>query len=84
MVDKETRVAFAHRGKTKYTMLCSKRTAPVSEDELARREKFARVRKSVAARMQDPTQMAQDQAAFAAQSKYGTLYQYVFNQEWNK
>lgn len=82
-IDKGSRVVFAHRGNTKYTVLQGKRTAPVTEDELARQEKFASVVKRTRTRLQDSEQMAADQAAFAAQTKYKTLWQYVFNQEWN-
>lgn len=82
-VDKTSRVIFAHRGATKYTMMQGTRTTPVTEDELARQEKFASVVTRTRARLLDPTKMAADQAAFAAQTKYKSLYQYVFNQEWN-
>lgn len=82
-VDTESNVVFCHLGNTKYTRIQTKRTKPLSEDELARQEKFAQVTKRTRQRMLDPTQMAKDQAAFAAQNKYKTLYQYVFNQEWN-
>ena len=82
-IDKTSRVVFAHRGNTKYTMMQGTRTTPVTEDELARQEKFASVVTRTRARLLDPTKMAADQAAFAAQTKYKSLYQYVFNQEWN-
>lgn len=82
-IDKTSRVVFAHRGNTKYTMMQGTRTTPVTEDELARQEKFAAVVKRTRQRIADPAQMATDQAAFAAQTKYKSLWQYVFNQEWN-
>jgi hypothetical protein len=34
--------------------------------------------------MADPSQAAADMAAFKAQTKYKTLYRYVFRQEWNE
>ena len=34
--------------------------------------------------MQDPQYVAADKAAFATQSKYKTLYQYVWNQVKNE
>ena len=81
-IDKSSRVIFAHRGNSKYTMYQGTRTTPVTANELAQRSKFAEVVKNTRARMQDPTQLAADQIAFAAQSECKTLYQYVFKQEW--
>ncbi len=81
-IDKSSRVIFAHRGNSKYTMYQGTRTTPVTANELAQRSKFAEVVKNTRARMQDPTQLAADQIAFAAQSEFKSLYQYVFNQEW--
>ncbi|MGN1239956.1 MAG: hypothetical protein ACI4TV_03670 [Paludibacteraceae bacterium] len=83
-IGKDSTMGFAHRGETKYTVKYGKRTTAVTADEQAQREKFAAVVKATQARMQDPVQAAQDQLAFAAQSKYKSLYKYVFNQEWAK
>lgn len=58
------------------------RSTAISEDEKARHEKFKQVRLATLQRLQDPSKITQDQIAFAAQSKYKTLYRYVFNQEW--
>ena len=56
---------------------------PYTEKELQHRAKFAAVCSATRSRMADPSQAAADMAAFKAQSKYKTLYRYVFRQEWN-
>lgn len=83
-IGKHSEVGFAHRGNTKYTVKYGKRSTAPSSDELKQRQKFAAVVKATQARMQDPEQAMQDQLAFAAQTKYKSLYRYVFNQEWAK
>ena len=83
-IGKDSTMGFAHRGNTKYTVKYGKRTTAVTVDEQAQRTKFAAVVKATQARMQDPEQAMQDQLAFAQQSKYKSLYKYVFNQEWAK
>ena len=45
--------------------------------------KFAQIVAGTRDRMQDPQYVAPDKAAFATQSKYKTLYAYVFNQVKN-
>ncbi len=45
--------------------------------------KFAQIVATTRDRMQDPQFIATDKAAFATQSKYKTLNQYVFNQVKN-
>ena len=84
-ISKKFRTTYCYRtqGGCKYTQVHGKRTTKPNEDELARQEKFASVVTRTRARLLDPTKMAADQAAFAAQTKYKSLYQYVFNQEWN-
>lgn len=71
-----------HGTRVAYTFKAGTRATKPSEDELALREKFAAVAKRTRERLQDPAQMAQDMVAFAAQTKYKTLYRFVFNQEW--
>lgn len=56
---------------------------PVTEKELNHRSKFAAVCAATRSRMADPSQAAADMAAFKSQTKYKTLYHYVFHQEWN-
>ncbi len=55
---------------------------PYTANELEIRQRFKAVVVSTRQRMQDPTKIAQDTAAFKSQTTYRTLYQYVFNQEW--
>ena len=83
-LDKKSNLVFAHLGDTKYSRMIVPRTKPFTAEEKARQEKFARTTVATRARLQDPTQSVADQKAFAEQSKYKTLYQYVFNQEYNK
>ena len=56
---------------------------PYTEKELMHRAKFAAVCAATRSRMADPSQAAADMMAFKAQTKYKTLYRYVFRQEWN-
>ncbi len=56
---------------------------PYSETELNIHQKFRAVVISTRQRLKDPTKVSQDQAAFKSQSVFRTVYQYVFNQEWN-
>ena len=57
---------------------------PYTEKELTHRAKFKAVAAATRSRMADPSQAATDMAAFKAQTKYKTLYHYVFRQEWNE
>ena len=74
---------FAHRNGKPFTVMYGSRTTVAGENELALRAKFAAAVKATRTRMQDPTQMAKDQAAFKAQSRYTTLYGYVFSLVYN-
>ena len=56
---------------------------PITQAEKDHHAQFAAVAAATNARLADPNQMAIDQLAFKAQSKYTTLRQYVWNQEWN-
>ena len=47
------------------------------------RQQFTQIVTDVRDRMQDPQYIAADKAAFAQQTKYKTLYSYVFNQVKN-
>ena len=55
---------------------------PVTQKELDLRKKFSAVSIATTNRLADAEQMPIDQMAFKAQTKYKTLRQYVFNQEW--
>jgi hypothetical protein len=58
------------------------RSTAFSDEEKARHEQFKQVRLATLQRLQDSDRNLADQIAFAAQSKYKTLYRFVFNQEW--
>lgn len=58
--------------------------SPVPPSQAAVQTKFTSVAKATRARLMDPTKKAADIAAFKKQSKYDTLYKYVFNQEWEE
>ena len=55
---------------------------PVTKKETDHRIKFGAVCAATSARLADPSMMQADQLAYKAQTKYKTLRQYVFNQEW--
>ena len=83
-IGKNATVGFAHRGDTKYTVRYGKRSTPAGAAELAHRNKFSAAVKATRQRMLDSQQNAADKIAFAQQTKYKTLYQYVFNSEMAK
>ena len=83
-IGKKATVGFAHRGDTKYTVRYGKRSTPVGSAEQAHRQKFSAAVKATRQRMLDSQQNAADKVAFAQQTKYKTLYQYVFNSEMAK
>ena len=84
-ISKKHKLGFAHRKESHkhYTVAYGVRTTPYTEKELTHRAKFAAVCAATRSRMADPSQAAADMMAFKAQTKYKTLYQYVFRQEWN-
>jgi hypothetical protein len=57
------------------------RSTPLTPEETAVRSKFTAVSRATSTRLKDPSQMAQDQAAFKAQTRYKTLRQYVWAAE---
>ena len=83
-IGKKATVGFAHRGDTKYTVRYGQRSTPAGQAELAHRQKFSAAVKATRQRMLDSQQNAADKIAFAQQTKYKTLYQYVFNDEMAK
>ena len=90
-LSKGDRYGFARRKKSNnkgerpnFTFVHTKRTTPVSQDEIERRKSFGDVAKATRARLMDPDQSLTDQIAFAQQTKYKTIYAYVFNQEFHK
>ena len=83
-IGKNATMGFAHHGNTKYTVRYGKRSTPVGSAELAHRNKFSAAVEATRQRMLDSQQNAADKVAFAQQTKYKTLYQYVFNDEMAK
>ena len=83
-IGKNATMGFAHRGNTKYTVRYGQRSTPAGAAELAHRQKFSAAVKATRQRMLDSQQNAADKVAFAQQTKYKTLYQYVFNDEMAK
>ena len=83
-IGKNATMGFAHRGNTKYTVRYGTRSTPAGAAELAHRNKFSAAVKATRQRMLDSQQNAADKVAFAQQTKYKTLYQYVFNDEMAK
>ena len=83
-VAKSHKIGFAHRAASKlnYTQSYGPRTTAVTQKELDHRKKFSAVAIATTNRLADAEQMPIDQMAFKAQTKYKTLRQYVFNQEW--
>ena len=63
-----------------FTFVHTKRTTPVSQEELNRRNAFKQAAIATRERLNDPDQSLTDQIAFAQQTKYKTIYVYVFNQ----
>lgn len=59
------------------------RLTPYSTEEVANQTKFAAVAASTRVRLQDPSKITADQEGFREQTKYKTMYQYVFNLEWD-
>ena len=83
-IDKSSRVIFAHRGDKKFTVHQGVRSTAPTPAELAQRTKFKTAVTKTRERLQDSEQYAADQLAFSKQTKYKTLYQYVFNDEFSK
>ena len=87
-ISKKFRTTYNYRKQSerKYTSVRGERdlqNKPYTEKELTHRAKFVAVAAATRSRMADPSQAAADMAAFKAQTKYKTLYRYVFRQEWN-
>ncbi|MGN1240189.1 MAG: hypothetical protein ACI4TV_04870 [Paludibacteraceae bacterium] len=79
-----TTYCYRKRNELKFTQVRSERSTPLTEAEQNHRQIFATVCKATRARMCDPVQMANDMLAFSRQTKYKTLYSYVWNQEYAK
>ena len=85
-ISKKHKVGFAHRKASarNYTTAYGERKTQVKESELANRAKFTAVSKAARLRMVDPDHVAMDQMMFARQTKYTTMFGYVFKQCWDE
>ena len=82
---KHAQIIYKERLGTKFTsQICHPRTKPFTEEELGRQSKFSQAATAVRAILADPTQRATAEAAFAAQSKYKTLWGYLHATEYAK
>ena len=86
-LSKGDRYGFARRKKPNnagerpnFTFVHTKRTSAPSQEEINRRNAFKQAAKATRARLMDPDQSLTDQIAFTQQTKYKTIYAYVFNQ----
>ena len=75
---------LGHSVFNRYQVRSNPRKSDPKQEELNRRKNFGEVVKATRARMLDPDQSLADMIAFEKQTKYKTLYAYVFNQEWAK
>ena len=88
---KSDKVGFAKRKKsgTKFTVTRDDWRMPIESIDpskrgavLAHRAKFRAVAQLARLRMADPSKRQLDEAAFKAQTKYTTLFGYIFHDEW--
>ncbi len=81
-VNKTHTVGFALRKDSgaKYTQTYTHKLAAPSEAQTEVQQKFATAVKATRVRMADAQQQPKDLTAFRKQSKYKTLYGYVFSQ----
>lgn len=86
-LSKGDKYGFARRKKANnngerpnFTFVHTKRTTPVSQEELNRRNAFKKAAIATRERLNDPDRSLTDQIAFTQQTKYKTIYAYVFNQ----
>ena len=81
-ISKKHKIGFAHRTASgvNYSTAYGKRRTKPSTAEIANREKFKAVAQAAQARLINPEYIQQDQAGFSKQTKYSTLWGYVFNE----
>lgn len=68
----------------RYQVRSKPRSKDFSQEELNRWKLFGDVVKATRERLNNPDQSLADQLAYSKQTKYKTLYAYVFNQEYAK
>ena len=80
-ISKKYRTCYNYRKQSdrKYTSVHGERSTPVTEKEQTWRTQFAQIAQMTRERLEDPSFMASDQAAFTKQSKHKTLRAFVFN-----
>ena len=85
-VGKKHKVGFAHLTSTgkNFTVVYGKRSTSASSTELSNRAKFAAVCATARDRMKDPNFIDLDMIGFSRQSKYKTMWGYVFKQCWDE
>ena len=81
-ISKKHKIGFAHRTASgvNYSTAYGKRRTKPSTAEIANREKFKNVAQAAQARLINREYIQQDQAGFSKQTKYTTLWGYVFNE----
>lgn len=67
-----------------YFSVLTQTTFKPTANGIAWNNTFKQICAATRQRMKNPSQITQDQIAFAAQDKYKTLYAYVWNSERNK
>ena len=68
----------------RFQVKANPRSTSVGGAEIAHRNKFSAAVKATRQRLMDAQQSAADKLAFSKQTKYKTLYQFVFNSELQK
>ena len=80
-ISKKYRTCYNYRkcSDRKYTSVHGDRTTPLTQTEIDWRTTFAQICQATMVRLANPTTMTQDQEDFRNQTKYKTLYQYVWH-----
>ena len=80
-ISKKYRTCYNYRKRSerKYTSVHGDRTTPLTATELSWRQMFKDICAATRDRMMDPNFIAMDQLGFRNQTKYKSLYQYVWN-----
>lgn len=82
---KHTQIIYKKMRQTSFTsQICNPRTKPFSADELARQQKFKQASAATKAILADATKRATAEAEFSAQTKYQTLWGYIWAAEYAK
>ena len=84
-ISKKHKVGFAHRKASakNYTTSYGERTTPVKSSEIEQRNKFTAVCAAARERLDDPNYINVDQLGFSKQTKYKTIWGYVFKLCWD-